>query len=165
MILTLFTLAHVVISLAGILAGIPVLFGLLTHRQFDRWNLVFLATTVSTSATGFLFPVQHFMPSHAVGIISLVVLAAAIFARYARHLNGPWRKVYTIGAVLALYLNVFVAIVQAFLKTPALKALAPTQTELPFKATQLAVLALFIALGVVATVRFHAKAGQTISIN
>ena len=165
MILTLFTLAHVVISLAGILAGIFVLFGLLTNQRIDRWNLVFLVTTVATSATGFLFPVQHFMPSHAVGIISLVVLAAAIYARYARHLNGPWQKVYTISAVLALYLNVFVAIVQAFLKTPALKALAPTQTELPFKATQLTVLVLFIALGVAATVRFHGKAGQTISIN
>lgn len=165
MFLTLFTLAHVVISLAGILAGVFVLFGFLTNRRLDRWHAVFLATTVATSVTGFLFPVQHFMPSHGVGIISLAVLAPAIYARYARHLNGPWRKVYTIAAVLALYLNVFVAIVQAFLKTPALKALAPTQTELPFKATQLAVLALFIVFGAVATVRFNAKAGQPIPLN
>ena len=163
MLLSLFTLAHVAISLVGILAGFFAMFGLLTSRSYDRWTAIFLVTTISTSVTGFLFPVQHFLPSHAVGILSIVVLSAASFARYVRQLNGAWRKVYVIGVVLALYLNVFVAIVQAFLKTPALKAFAPTQTEFPFKATQLAVLVLFIALGVVATVRFRPPSRQKIS--
>lgn len=165
MILTLFTLTHVVISLVGILAGLSVLFGLLTGSRYDRWTAIFLATTAVTSATGFLFPVQRFLPSHAVGLISLVVLAAAAYARYKRQLNGPWRKVYTIGAVLALYLNVFVAIVQSFMKVPALKTLAPTQTEAPFKSAQLTLLVLFIVLGVVASIRFDSKAAQKLSLN
>jgi hypothetical protein len=92
------------------------------------------------------------LPSHVVGAISLLVLAVAIVARYARHLAGAWRWVYVVGAVVALYLNVFVLIVQLFLKVPALNAIAPTQSEPPFVVAQLAVLALFIALGIV-TVR------------
>src|SRR5580700_3417303 len=123
MFLTLLTFAHVIISCAGIFAGFFVLFGLLRGRRLDCWTAFFLTTTAATSATGFLFPVHHFMPSHAVGILSLIVLAVATFARYGRRLSGVWRKVYVINALLALYLNVFVAIVQVFLKTPALKAL------------------------------------------
>lgn len=165
MFLSLLTFFHVVISLGGILAGFVVLFGLLTASRYDRWTAIFLVTTVITSATGFLFPVQHFLPSHAVGLISLVVLAAASYARYNRQLNGPWRKVYAISAVLALYLNVFVAIVQSFLKVPVLKVLAPTQTEAPFKTAQLTVLVIFIVLGAVAIVRFDAKAARKISLN
>lgn len=165
MLLTLFTLTHVVISLAGMVAGLFVLLGFLTAHSNDRWTALFLITTAATSATGFLFPVQHFLPSHAVGVISLVVLAVASYARYIRHLNGPWRKLYTIGAVLALYLNVFVAIVQAFMKVPALRAVAPTQTEAPFKATQLTVLVLFIVLGLVATIRFDPKTPEKISVS
>jgi uncharacterized membrane protein YhaH (DUF805 family) len=83
------------------------------------------------------------------------VLAVAIIARYARHLVGAWRRMYVVGAVVALYLNVFVLIVQLFLKVPALKAIAPTQSEPPFVIAQLAVLAVFIALGVVTVRRFH----------
>ena len=90
-----------------------------------------------------------------VDIISLLVLAVAIYARYARHLAGAWRKIYVIGAVIALYLNVFVLIVQSFQKIPALKAMAPTQTEPPFKFTQLVVLALFVLLTIVAAIRFR----------
>src|SRR6266436_5254677 len=116
MILKIYTLIHVVISLVGIFSGFVVLFGLLSGKRLDGWTALFLATTVATSVTGFFFPVHHFMPSHGVGIISLVVLAVAIYGRYRRHLSGPWRKVYVIGAVMALYLNIFVAIVQAFLK-------------------------------------------------
>lgn len=100
MLLTLLTLTHVVISLAGILAGFVILFGLLTASRYDRWTAIFLVTTIASSATGFLFPVQHFLPSHAVGIISLVVLALATYARYGRRLNGAWRKVYAIGAAI-----------------------------------------------------------------
>ena len=156
----IYTLIHVVISLLGILSGFVVLFGLLTAKRLDAWTALFLTTTVLTSVTGFFFPVHRILPSHIAGIISLVVLAVAIYARYARGLNGVWRKVYVVGAVLALYLNVFVAIVQAFLKIPALKAMAPTQTEPAFKLTQLLVLALFIVLAVVATIKFTNKPTQ-----
>src|SRR2546423_4818633 len=124
MILTILTLVHVAISLAGILSGFVVLFGLLTDRSFDGWTAFFLGTTVATSVTGFFFPVHHFMPAHAVGILSLLVLGVAIYARYSRHLTGPWRKVYVVAAFSALYLNVFVGIVQAFLKIAPLKAIA-----------------------------------------
>ncbi|MDB6027789.1 MAG: hypothetical protein JWM68_4012 [Verrucomicrobiales bacterium] len=105
------------------------MFELLAGKQLDGWTAFFLATTVATSVTGFFFPFHHFTPAHAVGIISLLVLAATIYARYARHLAGGWRKTYVVGAAIALYLNVFVGIVQAFLKIPALKELAPTQSE------------------------------------
>jgi len=158
MILTILTLVHVAISLAGILSGFVVLFGLLTDRRFDGWTAFFLGTTVATSVTGFFFPVHHFMPSHAVGILSLLVLAIAIYARYARHLIGAWRKTYVTTAIVALYFNVFVAIVQAFAKVPALNNLAPTQSEPPFKFTQLTVLLLFVALGIAAVIRFRKEA-------
>jgi hypothetical protein len=152
----LFVQVHVAISLLGIVSGIVVVLGLVANRTLCRWTAFFLATTVLTSATGFLLPARHFMPSHAVGIISLVVLAAAIAARYPCRLRGAWRRIYTISAVTALYLNVFVLIVQLFLKVPALHALAPKGAEPPFAITQLANLGLFIVLGVLATLRFKA---------
>jgi hypothetical protein len=157
MILTAFTIFHVVISLLGIFSGFVVVFGLFARKRLDGWTAFFLVTTVATSVTGFFFPVHHFMPSHAVGIISLIVLAVAIYARYNRALAGGWRKTYVIGAVIALYLNVFVGIVQAFQKVPVLRALAPTQTEPPFKLTQLVVLALFVVLAIVAAIRFRTE--------
>ena len=120
-----------------------------------RLDRLFLATTAATSLTGFGFPFERLLPSHVVGIISLVALAPAIYGRYARRLAGAWRPAYVIGAILGLYLNVFVAIVQSFLKVPALKSLAPTQSEPPFKITQLVVLALFLAAGAVAVIRFR----------
>jgi hypothetical protein len=152
-----FTLLHVLISLAGIGAGFIVVYGLLTGKRLDGWTAIFLATTVLTSLTGFLFPVEHLLPSHVVGIISLVVLAIAIFARYALHLSGAWRWVYVVCSVLALYLNSFVAVVQSFLKVPALKALAPTQKEPPFLVAQLIVMALFIVLGIFAVKKFQVE--------
>jgi hypothetical protein len=103
--------------------------------------------------TGYGFPFLHLLPSHVVGAISLVVLAVAIYARYARHLAGGWRGTYVIGAVIALYLNVFVLVVQSFLKVPALHALAPTQSEPPFAVAQLVVLVLFLVLGTLAVRR------------
>lgn len=151
-----FAHVHVVLSLVGIGSGLVVLFGLLTAKRLEGWTRLFLATTVLTSVTGFGFPFVHLLPSHKVGIISLIVLAVAIYARYSRHLAGSWGRIYAIGAVLALYLNVFVLIVQLFRKVPALLVSAPTQTEPPFVLTQLAVLALFVGLGIVATIRFHA---------
>jgi hypothetical protein len=126
------------------------MYGLLIGKRLDGATAIFLAGTVATSVTGFGFPFDHLLPSHKVGIISLVILAVAILARYGLRLAGAWRRVYVICAAIALYLNVFVAVVQAFLKIPALTALAPTQAEPPFAIAQLVVLALFIALTVVA---------------
>ncbi len=150
-----FTLVHVLLSLAGIGTGFIVVYGLLTGKRLDGWTVIFLATTVLTSLTGFLFPVDHILPSHIVGIISLVVLAIAIVARYALHLANAGRWIYVVCAMLALYLNSFVAVVQSFLKVPALRALAPTQKEPPFLVAQLAVMAIFIVLGILSVKRFH----------
>ena len=157
--LATYTFLHVVISLVGIGSGLVVLFGLLRGKRLDRWTAVFLATTVATSVTGFGFPADHLLPSHVVGAISLVVLAVAIAARYAFHLRGAWRRVYVVTAALALYLNVFVGVVQSFLKVPALRALAPKQTEPPFVVSQGVVLLVFVVLAVAAAVRFRAEAG------
>jgi hypothetical protein len=150
-----FTLVHVVISLVGIASGLVVVFGLLAGKRLDGWTALFLATTVATTVTGFGFPFDHLLPSHKVGIISLVVLLVAILARYAFHLTGAWRRTYVISAVAALYFNVLVLVVQAFLKVPALHALAPKQTEPPFLVTQLLVLVLFVVIGIMAAKRFH----------
>jgi hypothetical protein len=154
------TFIHVVISLLGIGSGFVVMFGLLKGKRLDGWTALFLATTVATSVTGFFFPFKQFTPAHGVGVVSLVALTAAILARYGRRLVGHWRWVYVASAVLSLYLNVFVAIVQAFQKITALKALAPTQSELPFLLAQLVALALFVALGIVSTIRFRDAPSQ-----
>jgi hypothetical protein len=145
-----FTLVHVLISLVGIGAGFGVLFGLLNSVASGAWTALFLAATVLTSATGFMFPFAGFLPSHGVAAISVVLLAVALFAIYGRRLAGPWRGIYVVTALLALYLNVFVLIVQMFLRFPALHALAPQGSELPFAITQGVVLAVFIALIVAA---------------
>ncbi len=150
-----FTLFHVLLSLAGIGTGFIVILGLLAGKRLNGWTAIFLVTTVATSVTGFLFPFHQLLPSHIVGILSLVVLAVAIPARYVFHLRGAWRSVYVVGAAVALYLNVFVAVVQAFLKIPALKALAPTQKEPPFLVAQLSVLLIFVVLTILAAKRFH----------
>lgn len=150
-----FTTVHVVISLIGIVSGLIALYGLLGNRWFARWNVLFLATTVATSVTGFGFPFDHLLPSHKVGIISLVVLAIAILARYPLLLAGAWRRIYVVSAAIALYLNVFVLVVQAFEKVPALRAMAPKQNEPPFLAAQLVVLAIFVVLTILATKRFR----------
>jgi len=151
-----FTLVHVVLSLAGIGAGFVVLYGLFQAKALDGWTAVFLVTTVATSVTGFLFlPVDRLLPSHVVGILSMVALGLAIVARYSFRLAGPWRRVYVIAAVVSLYFNVFVLVVQAFLKVPALHALAPKQEEPPFAIAQGVVLVAFVVLGTGATKRFR----------
>jgi hypothetical protein len=129
---TTFAHFHVVLSLIGILSGFVVSFGLLAAKRLDAWTAVFLATTLLTSVTGFLFPLHKYLPSHGVGIVSLIVLALAIPARYVFYLAGRWRRTYAITAAFALYLNVFVLLAQLFAKVPTLKALAPTQSEPPF---------------------------------
>jgi hypothetical protein len=158
-----YTFVHVVLSLAGIGTGFIVVYGLLTGKRLDGWTAIFLVTTVATSVTGFGFPFHKLLPSHIVGGISLVVLAVAILARYSFHLSGAWRWVYAVSAVLALYLNVFVAVVQAFLKVPALKALAPTQKEPPFLIAQLAVFIVFFGIAVLATKRFRTEPARAMS--
>ena len=153
--LATFTLVHVLISLVGIASGLIVAYGLLAAKPLDGLTAIFLTTTVLTSLTGFLFPVEHLLPSHIVGLISLVMLAIAIFARYGRHVTGSWRWIYVVTAVISLYLNCFVLVVQSFMKVPALKALAPTQKEPPFLVAQIALLVLFIVLGVFAVKNFR----------
>jgi hypothetical protein len=150
-----YTFVHVFISLIGIGSGLIVMWGLIAGKRLDGLTAVFLLTTVLTSVTGFGFPVEHLLPSHIVGIISLVILAIAIPARYAFHMSGVWRAVYVVGAATALYLNGFVLVVQLFEKVSALKALAPTQKEPPFLVAQLVVLVLYIGVMVLAAKRFR----------
>jgi hypothetical protein len=150
-----FTILHVVISLIAILAGLIVLHGWLTERRLDGWTLIFLLFTLATSVTGFLFPFHGFTPAIGTGILSLFVLIAAFAALYAFHLNGSWRWIYLVSAAIALYLNVFVLVVQAFLKVPALHALAPNGNEPPFAIVQGVVLLLFVAGGFLAVRRYR----------
>jgi len=146
---------HVVISLIGIVSGLIALYGLLSGKMLTGWTALFLATTVLTSVTGFPLPPFGFDPPRAIGILSLVLLALAIFALYVRHLAGAWRSVYIVTALVALYLNTFVGVIQAFQKLSFLHPLAPTQSEPPFVIAQLAVLIAFAVFGVLAVRRFH----------
>ena len=139
------------------------MFGLLTAKRLDGWTSLFLVTTIATSVTGFFFPFHGITPAIIFGIISLVLLGAAVIARYARHLAGGWRWIYVVTAMLALYLNVFVLIVQLFQKVPALKALAPTQSEAPFAVAQLLTLALFFISTIFAAIRFRLPVQRTIA--
>jgi hypothetical protein len=148
-----FTLIHVALSLIGILAGLVVLSGLLRNNPRHSWTLVFLVTTVATTLTGFLFPFRGFTPALGTGIVSSLVLAPTLLARYTFNLAGPWRRIYVVGAVVSLYLNCFVLVVQAFLKVPALNALAPEGKEPPFVLAQGLVLVLFVIAGIVAVRR------------
>lgn len=153
--LATFTLVHVIISLVGIAAGLVVLAGMLQAKRYAGWTVLFLATTIVTSVTGFMFPLTKVGPPHIIGAISLVVLALTLFALYSKHLAGPWRWIYVTTALLALWLNCFVAVVQAFLKIPFLHRLAPQGNEPAFAIAQLVVLALFVWLGWRAVKRFH----------
>ena len=145
------TVVHVLISLVAIVAGLVAMFGWMRHKPLERWTRVFLTTTIATSATGFLFPFTRFLPSHAFGIVSLSILPLAWVARYKYHLSGHYRWLYTLTSVVALYLNMFVLIVQLFQKVPALRALAPSQSEPPFAIAQGLNLIFFIWLGVAVT--------------
>jgi putative flippase GtrA len=155
-----YTLLHVLISLIGIGSGLVVLYGLLVAKPLNGITAIFLITTALTSITGFGFPFDHLLPSHIVGIISLVLLAFAMAGKYAFHLRGTWRWIYVVTGMMALYLNVFVLIVQLFEKVPALKALAPKQNEPPFAVSQLTVLALFIVLTFLAVKKFRVGPAQ-----
>ena len=150
-----FTFVHVALSLIAIATGIIVFLGFIADAALPGLTAVFLLTTVLTSVTGFGFPFSGLLPSHIVGIISLVILAVAIYALYGAHIKGAWRWVYVVTASIALYLNVFVLIVQLFLKVPALHTLAPTQGEPPFLIAQSVTILAFIALGWIGVGRFH----------
>jgi hypothetical protein len=150
-----FTQFHVALSLLGISSGLVVLLGLLGSYRLKAVTLLFLISTVLTSLTGFLFPFKGVTPGIVIGVLSLILLLAAFLARYSFHLVGRWRWIYVVSSVTALWFNVFVFIVQSFEKVPSLHALAPTGTEMPFKAVQLVVLLTFVALGVRAVRKFH----------
>jgi hypothetical protein len=160
--LSTFTALHVIISLIGIVSGLLVARGLLQNKRFDGATAIFLITTVLTSLSGYLFPVKHLLPSHIVGAISLVALAVAIYARYGAHMERSWRSIYVVSAMISLYLNVFVLVVQLFLKVPALHALAPNGKEPPFAITQLLVMVIFAVLTVAARKRFHPGMAATV---
>jgi uncharacterized membrane protein SirB2 len=157
-----FTLLHVVLSLVGIASGLVVMFGLISLNALEGWTALFLWTTLATSVTGFGFPFTKFLPSHGVGLISLVVLAVALLARRQPQSRAA-HVAYVVSAVLALYLNVFVLVVQSFLKLPFLNALAPTQSEPPFALAQGAVLLAFVALGIVAVRRQRSSQPLTLT--
>ena len=150
-----YTLIHVLISLVGIASGFVLLYGLIGGKRFDRMTALFLTTTVLTSVTGFFFPFHGDTPAINLGVLSLIVLAIAIAARYALQLAGPWRTTYVITAMIAQYFNCFVLVVQSFMKVPALKALAPTQKEPPFAIAQGLVLVAFIVLTIYAVKGFR----------
>ena len=153
--LSAFTTLHVIISLIAIVSGIVVLIAMLGSRQLVGLTSLFLVTTILTSATGFLFPIKGFTPALAVGALSLLILALALIGLYGRRLMGNWRWIYVAAAIAALWFNVFVLIVQAFLKVPALHALAPNGNEPAFLVTQAVALAVFLILGIAAAIRFH----------
>jgi hypothetical protein len=123
--LSAFTILHVIISLIAIAAGFAVLFGLLGSARMPALTAIFLLFTILTSVTGLMFPFTQLLPSHMIAILSLVLLAGACVALYVMKLSGAWRRVYVVTALLSLYLNVFVLVIQGFLKVPALAELAP----------------------------------------
>jgi hypothetical protein len=153
--MTTFTFVHVVISLVAIFSGLVTVFGMIAGKRLDGWTGLFLFMTVLTSVTGFMFPYHGFTPAIGVGILSLVALAMAILARYRRHLVGGWRRTYVISAVIALYLNVFVLVVQLFEKVPVLHTMAPKGSEPPFLITQAIVMVIFVVLGILAAKKFR----------
>jgi hypothetical protein len=156
-----FALIHVVLSLVGIIAGLVLVGGFMAGARFDSWAGMFLVTTLVTSVTGFGFPFRTLLPSHIVAGISLLILPVAFAALYWKGLTGGWRRIFVVTSVIALYLNVFVLLVQLFQKTPALIAVAPTQQSPAFVVTQLIVLGLFIWLGRAAVTGFRTDRSAT----
>ncbi len=158
-----YTIIHVLVSLAAIGSGVVMTGGLFESKRLPRPTRVFLSTTALTSLTGFGFPFDHLLPSHIVGLLTLGMLIVAVFARYGRGLAGHWRWIYVVGAMTAFYFNVFVFVVQTFRRVPMLHSLAPRESEPPFAFTQLAVLAVFIVLTVIASATFHPERRRSMS--
>jgi hypothetical protein len=155
--LSAFTTLHVIISLIAIVSGVAVMFGLLGSRRMPGMTAIFLLFTILTSATGFLFPFEQLLPSHMIAILSLVLLAIACIALYGMKLTGAWRWIYVLTAMISLYLNVFVLVVQSFMKVGPLHALAPTfpPSGPPFAIFQGIVLVFFIVVMIGAVRRFR----------
>jgi hypothetical protein len=158
--LSTFVLVHVIITLIGIVSGFIVMFGMLGSNRMPGWTAIFLLFTILTSATGFLIPpllYDKLLPSHMIGILSLILLAIACFALYGQKLSGSWRWIYVLTALLAQYFNVFVLVIQSFLKVGPLHALAPSvpPSEPPFAVAQGVVLVFFIIFIIGAIRRFH----------
>jgi hypothetical protein len=152
--LSAFTLLHVIISLIAIVSGIIVMFGMLGSNRMPGLTAIFLLFTILTSATGFLFPFEKLLPSHIIGILSLVLLAIACIALYAMRLSGAWRWVYAVTALLSLYFNVFVLVIQSFLKIPALAAVAPGNPPSgPVFAVVQGIVLVFFILMIIGTIR------------
>jgi hypothetical protein len=150
-----FTLLHVIITLIAIGSGLIAVGGMFASHRLPGTTALFLFTTVLTSVTGFLFPIHGFTPALGVGIVSCVILAVALFAYYGKQLTGAYRWIYVVAATASLYLNVFVVVVQSFIKVAALNALAPTQSEPPFVIAQISVMLIFILIGIIATIKFR----------
>lgn len=161
--LALFTQFHVLLSLAAIVAGLIVLYGLLKDRAMERWTMAYLVTMAATLLTGFLFPFHGVTPAIVVGIISTLLIILAVVARYSFRMAGAWRAAYIISALTVLYLNCFVLVVQAFQKIPALHALAPKGSETPFTATQAFVFLTFVVAGYLA-VKWFRQAGTMAAV-
>ena len=159
--LAAFTLFHTALSLVQLVSGIVVVIALVGSRNGGPWLWIYLVSAIATSVTGFGFPVDKFLPSHAFGIISLILLLLVILARYTFHLAGAWRWVYAVGLVITVYLDAFVAIVQAFLKIPALHALAPAGSEPPFAIAQGVLFVIFVVLAIMAARKFHPRSTLT----
>jgi hypothetical protein len=156
-----FTTLHVLISVVALVLGAGVLVTMLRNRDYHILTALFLATTIMTSGSGFMFPATAILPSHIVGFLSLGVLIIAIASYYALKLSGRGRGVYVISALTAFYLNSFVALVQAFLKVEPLHALAPTASNEPaFVAAQTTLLIAFVTAGFLAMRRFHLRDAQ-----
>ncbi|MDP3694349.1 hypothetical protein [Bradyrhizobium sp.] len=158
--LSTFVTVHVVISLIAIAAGIIVMFGMLGSSRMPGLTAIFLSTTILTSAPGFVIPplvTEKFLPSHLFGFLSLGLLAVACFALYGKKLLGAWRWIYVLTALISLYLNVFVLVIQSFLKVPALHALAPSvpPAEPPFAIAQGVVLVFFVVAIIGAVRRYR----------
>jgi hypothetical protein len=150
-----FTLLHVIITLIAIGTGLIAVGGMFASNALPRTTALFLLTTVLTSVTGFLFPIHGFTPALGVGIVACAILAVALLAYYGKHLTGAWRWIYVVTAIASLYLNVFVLVVQSFIKVAALNALAPTQSEPPFVIAQVSVVLIFVLIGIFAAIKFR----------
>src|ERR1700692_994980 len=155
--LATFTTVHVVISLIAIVAGLVVMGGMLGSSRQPGLTAIFLLFTILTSATGFLFPFNGVTPGDIIGALSLVLLAIACIALYAMKLSGAWRWIYALTALISLYFNVFVLVIQSFLKIPALTALAPGNppSGAVFGVVQGVVLVLFVLFIIGAIRRFR----------
>jgi hypothetical protein len=155
-----FTLFHTALSLIQLVSGIVVVFALTKSHDGGSWMPVYLVSGIATSVTGFMFPFNGFLPSHAFGVLSLILFALVLLARYRFHLAGAWRWIFTASLVFSLYLDAFVAVVQAFQKVPPLHVFAPTGTETPFAVAQGILLILFIWFGYSASRSYRPAAGM-----